>query len=71
MNQKEIDWQLFFAKIFKEKSINRLHYETNITSQPLLHNLRELSHLSSLIKIALARIAGLIEVSEGQANRGQ
>ena len=31
MNQKEIDWQKKIAKIFKEKSINRLHY---ITSEP-------------------------------------
>ena len=34
MNQKEIDWQFSFAKILKEKSINRLHYETNISSEP-------------------------------------
>ena len=27
-------WAKKIAKIFKEKSINRFHYETNITSEP-------------------------------------
>jgi hypothetical protein len=34
MNQKKINWQIFSPKIFKEKSINRPHYETNIKSEP-------------------------------------
>ena len=37
MNQKEIDWNFFFfAKILNKKSVNRQHYETNITSEPLV-----------------------------------
>ena len=32
MNQKEIDWGKKFTKILKKKSVNRRHYETNITS---------------------------------------
>ena len=35
MNQKEIDWQKKLQKIIKEKSVNRRHYETNITLEPL------------------------------------
>ena len=34
MNQKEIDWPNKFANILKEKSVNRRHYETKITSEP-------------------------------------
>ena len=38
MNQKEIDCQKNSQKYFKEQSINRMHYETNITSEPLWSN---------------------------------
>ena len=34
MNQEEIDWGKKFTKIFKKKSVNCRHYETNITSEP-------------------------------------
>ena len=36
MNQKYNDWQKKLARIFKENSINRRHYETNIASEPFL-----------------------------------
>ena len=35
MNLKESDWPKKFAKILKEKSVSRRHFETNITSVPL------------------------------------
>ena len=37
MNQKENALQKKITKIFKEKSINRPQYETNITSEPFDH----------------------------------
>ena len=51
MNQKGIDWQFFFAKFLKEKSVNRRHYESNITLELFFSSKVLVSDLKSLVLI--------------------